>query len=132
MYVISGKYKYVHNLDLIPYKSRDGILTITTSHIIFNLDHYMWDGMTFCHDGKRLEITDDTGNKLPVSWKGSLLHDVLIKYWMTDRNLPLTKKECDKLLLCYLQQNTPWINAWCYLIYVGVRLFGWMFNRKMY
>jgi len=112
-----GMYKYP------AYTSYDGVLTITNDTIKVKKG-FTWDGMTCWREGKLTDKLDANGNKLPISWRASCVHDALYTYLALDKNFPLTRKVCDNVLRDLLYRCNAFNKYEIVIIYTGVRLFG--------
>ena len=94
------------------YISPDRKLVIKTNgtHVIST--PFKWDGMTCYRD-------------IPEAYEATLIHDIQYTYLRCDPNFPLTRKQCDKILIQKLAEAKAY-SAFerNFIIYPGVRLFG--------
>ncbi|MEM6737714.1 MAG: DUF1353 domain-containing protein [Bacteroidota bacterium] len=108
----------------------DGTITIKGS---FDRG-YAWDGctpklnaihITWGNFDGRL-IRHGKGDYKPYTYYASMVHDVLYQY---KRCAPITRAEADKIFLYMLKKSGF---MWCYVYYIGVRSFGWIFSGWKY
>jgi len=113
-----------------------GIVTVPIlSNVVYSSknitirDRYMvilspeWNGMSYWREGTLTLLKDSNGTYLPITWKDSLVHDVL--YGLSDINL--TRKDKDKILYYGLRKYWSWLE--CQAVYRAVRIFGGNFDK---
>lgn len=114
----------------VNWESKDRLLVITNGFWHIKVG-YEWDGTSGVPDGPF--ITDHLppvytiDNKVPITWKASLIHDIGYEY-MDEEDFPYTRKEIDNYFRILLEECGF---KYSKLYWWGVRTLGAIYHWLM-
>ena len=97
-FILSEDFIFDTEIKTITYYSKDGMIEIVNG-ILKIKKEFAWDGMTGFYDGE----PDLQNPQYPITWKATLIHDVICKYWNEDNeNFPISRFQGDRFFLQFL------------------------------
>lgn len=93
------------------WESRNKLIFINTDGCIIIRPGFIWNGCSNVPSGKcvgkdilkTLPVISLTENCVGITWKASLIHDIICKY-CTEPNFPFTRKQGDQFFFTLLQE----------------------------